>query len=802
VKAFVRLAIVAGLICLAAPETVLAQQLSISGVVQDTSGVLTGAEVTLRDPSGNTQKTKTNERGQFRFDGLRNGAYEVAASREGFAVATRTLNLTDASRTIDFTLQIAGIFTSVEVNDVAERSTAAGMDVPNRELPNYVVSISSRTLQEQGINDLPAALENVSGVITQVQYGVYEWYTIGGITQQSGNDFLYIDGMTLTGNRSMTQLNNIEEVQVLKGPNSILFGGSGAGQGGLVNLIRKKPSAVRSHDLQYRAGAWNLQEFTGASAGPVFGLSRLMYRVDGSFSGKDGWRQNNADRFNLSPSLTFLISRTMRVTANQTFIRDKYTLDAGLRRELINREGVPFDLKMNPAGDFQLTRDWQNQIIYTWEINDRLKLTNSFFTRRNRDQYLDAESMTYNAELDQVNRAYLYFMHNRRPLQNQADVQGNYTFWGMRHRPFVRYEFQNQYNFTNRTGNAPGASNSLNLPLPPVPVAQFIAGTWVDTAPVYRDFPITRVDHSTNRFHSVVLQDQFYPVEWLAANVTMRRGNYHRNTHNDNYNNGVFVAEGSLTRITNQVKSNYRAGFVVVPQDTWPSFIRGSMPYVSWNTSFNPVNQVQADGTPLEPVINESYEIGNKWQGLNNRLSILMAARRIQDRNRVVSLGNQMFLQVGRSTTYNADVDVEGRIGRGLSLIAAWGYAEGRIDRLREDGLPQQNGGLRFPHAPKHTARLSVTKMFNLSDTTALSVNLGGRHVSEYFLNTANTVTMPERTTFDGAVMLRRGDYDIGVNFTNLTDRERYFVSQINGGGLLYPGEPFNGKVTVRYRFQ
>src|SRR6185503_5990160 len=131
------------------------------------------------------------------------------------------------------------VFTSVDVNDVAERSTAAGMDVPNRDLPNYVVSVTSRTLQEQGINDLPAALENVSGVMTQVQYGVYEWYTIGGVTQQSGNDFLFVDGMTLTGNRSWTQLNNIEEIQVLKGPNSILYGGSGAGQGGLVNLIRK-----------------------------------------------------------------------------------------------------------------------------------------------------------------------------------------------------------------------------------------------------------------------------------------------------------------------------------------------------------------------------------------------------------------------------------------------------------------------------------------------------------------------------------------------------------------------------------
>lgn len=797
-----RLASLAGVLLLVSGQPLLAQQFTISGTVQDTSGVLPGATITLRDPAGATREVRTDSDGRYRFDALRPGSYEVAAQREGFAVATRTLTLSDQSRTVDITLEVAGVVASVEVTDVAERSTASGMNVPNRELPNYVVSINSRTLQEQGINDLPAALENVSGVMTQVQYGVYEWYTIGGITQQSGNDFLFVDGMTLTGNRSMTQLNNIEEIQVLKGPNSILYGGSGAGQGGMINLIRKKPSAVRSHDVQYRVGGWGLNEFTGSSSGPVFGLQRLMYRVDGSLSTRNGWRQNSADRLNLSPSLMFIVTPRMRVTTNQTFIRDRYTLDAGLRRELINRDGIPFDVKMNPAGDFQLTRDWQNQMIYNWEITDRLKLTNSFFTRRNRDQYLDAESMTYNAALDQVNRAYLYYQHNRRPIEDQLDVQGNYTLFGVRHRPFVRYEFANQHNVSDRTGNAPGANNALNLPLPPVPVAQFIDGSWVDPAPEYTEFPVTRRDFSTNRTHAVVLQDQLYPVEWLAVNVTMRRGNYVRRTHNDPYDNGVPTGEGVVTRFSNNVKSNYRFGFVVLPQDTWPVAVRSLMPYFSYNDSFNPVNQIPADGSVLDPVINKSFEIGTKWSGLNDRLMLLAAVRRIQDRNRVVNLGMQLFDQIGRTTTYNADVDLQGELGGGVRVLANWGYADSLIDRLRSDGTPQPQAGLRFPHAPKHTARIWLGRSFRLNDETDLQVNLGGRHVGDYFLNTANTLVMPSRTTFDGAVNLRRGPYDITVNLSNLTNRERYYVSQINGGGLLYPGQPFNATLTLRYRFQ
>src|SRR5262249_36846404 len=160
-----------------------------------------------------------------------------------------------------------------------------------------------------------------------------------------------------------------------------------------------------------------------------------------SFSHQDGWRQTGSNRLNVSPSITWLINSKMRFNANQTIIRDRYTLDAGLRNELVSLPGMPLDHKMNPKGDFQLTRDWQNQLIFSWNVTNRLALTNTFFKRRNRDQYLDAETMTYDPVANQVNRAYLHFQHNRRPIENIVDATGDYTVLGMRHRFLVRYDY-------------------------------------------------------------------------------------------------------------------------------------------------------------------------------------------------------------------------------------------------------------------------------------------------------------------------------------------------------------------------
>ncbi len=135
-----RLAIALGLGCFASQIT-FAQQLSISGTVQDSTGVIPDAQVTLRDSVGKTVKTTTDPVGQYHFDGLRPGSYEIGVSRQGFAPATRTLTLNDETKSVDVTLQVSGGANSIDVKDVAGRATASGMDIPNIEIPRYVVCV-------------------------------------------------------------------------------------------------------------------------------------------------------------------------------------------------------------------------------------------------------------------------------------------------------------------------------------------------------------------------------------------------------------------------------------------------------------------------------------------------------------------------------------------------------------------------------------------------------------------------------------------------------------------------------------
>src|SRR5262245_40960607 len=118
--------------CLVTVPELAAQQLSISGVVQDPTGVIPGARITLRDPIGKSSQTISDGSGAYRFEGLRPGAYELEVRREGFSPQNKSLNLAGESRTVDISLEIASILTSIDVTDVVGRGTASGMEVENR----------------------------------------------------------------------------------------------------------------------------------------------------------------------------------------------------------------------------------------------------------------------------------------------------------------------------------------------------------------------------------------------------------------------------------------------------------------------------------------------------------------------------------------------------------------------------------------------------------------------------------------------------------------------------------------------
>ena len=94
-------------------------------------------------------------------------------------------------------LEVSGISTSIIVRevagtlvDIAGKTTASRMVVPDRELPVQVSSIPQQLLQAQGVNDMVTALRNASGVSANRKWGMYEYYTVRGSVSVTGGMLL------------------------------------------------------------------------------------------------------------------------------------------------------------------------------------------------------------------------------------------------------------------------------------------------------------------------------------------------------------------------------------------------------------------------------------------------------------------------------------------------------------------------------------------------------------------------------------------------------------------------------------
>src|SRR5687767_4710880 len=341
-----------------------AQQLSLSGTVRDTTGVVPGATVTLTAAGKEVATTTTDNGGAYRFPGLAAASYEVTFAFPGFETVVRNVALGSATPSVDVLLAVGRVTTAVTVTASAGKATATRLAVPDVDVPAQVSTIPQELLRQQGINAVGDALKNASGVQAIRWYGAYEQYTVRGFfdADRDGFNVVLLDGMRRNGNRYATQTNNVEAIEVLKGPSSILYGRGALG--GSINIIRRKPQAVRSGEVSYRGGRFNTHQLAAGTTGPVGDSQRLLYRADLSVEASDGWRDAGADRFNVAPSLTWLMGDRARLTLHQVFVRDRFDSDGGVPLNIIDLPDFRRDANFRLPQDRILVEDSQTQALF------------------------------------------------------------------------------------------------------------------------------------------------------------------------------------------------------------------------------------------------------------------------------------------------------------------------------------------------------------------------------------------------------------------------------------------------------
>jgi iron complex outermembrane receptor protein len=679
---------------------------------------------------------------------------------------------------VDVVFSVGRVSTTVTVTAVEGRATATRLAIPNNDVPAQVSSVPQELLQQQGINTLADALKNVSGVQAFRWYGVYEQFTIRGFTDRDRDDSnaVLVDGMRFQGNRYATQTNNIQSIEVLKGPSSLLYGRGAVG--GAINLVRKKPEATKAYDVMYRGGRFNTHQAAGNATGPLAGDS-LLYRVGISYDHSDGWRDAGADRFNVSPSITWYIGERARLTIHETFNRDRFDGDGGVPLNIIDLPSFKPDLRFSLPQDEALIEDSQAQAMFSWSIAPNWELRNSFLVQKTSDRYFVTEGIYGDPDNNEVFREPLDFHHHRTPIQNQAELIGNWSGFGQHHL-VLGYDYQrDKYRTDVTAGDDPDCTCGYWW----ITIAPMNISTLEETNPPLDIDTIARRTFVNENFHSFYWQDQIDILPQLKINIGGRFDDYHRDRHRiftDDPDSRVGIQERNQTAYT------YRAGVVYSPR-------QDQQLYFGTSSSFSPVIVIPEDGSELDPSSARNYEVGHRWQGLGGRVDTSVALYHVTRDNLTIRTSGVRFVQAGEYKAKGVDLDVNTDLGYRTHLLLSYGFSQPRF----EDSDDEELTGLMPRYVPKHTANVWLRKDW----AAGFNASIGLRYVGSQFVNDSNTTRLGGFTIFSGAVGYRAERlWEWSLNAENLFNKERYFLPG-HFSNQAFPGQPINVSSTIRLRF-
>lgn len=673
-------------------------------------------------------------------------------------------------------VQVTGTRADTRVYNPSSASSATKLDAPLRDIPQTVNVVPQELLRDQGVLSMEAAMKSVPGVGLSHGDGQRDQVTLRGFSAISDQ---FIDGMRDDA-LYFRDLSNIERIEVLKGPASVLYGRGSSG--GLINRITKKPGIDRSEiTAQFGSRKQRRAEVDLARAQDT---GNIAFRVTGAIERADSYRAGQfLERDALAPSLSFKLGAATTLLLQAEHLSDRRVTDFGIPSYHGRPVDVPASTYYGAANsrdnDYSHSEVTAYGFVLEHRLNDRISLRNAF---RHYDYTLDRNNTLVGA----VNEAALTASLNRTNLGrkengwfNQTELSQKAWLGGMAHQFLYGVEFGKQDKDQVNRSQAGIATVSLFQPVPPV-----------------LPFRVTAAPGTDNRgimtTGSAYLQDLVSLTATWKALVGVRYDRFEQETRERR------VGQPNLGR-TDRAWSP-RAGLVYQPTSD-QSY------YAAFSKSFQPSAEnfaLAANNAQIAPEETTNRELGGKFDFLDGALSATASLFRLERTNiKSTDPVTNRLLPIGVQRTDGLELTLAGRVARYWQVWGGYAFLDARITESpaldNSDNVikrvPIQ--GKRATITPRHSANFWVTRSFGSQWRAGAGVNA----VAQRFANPGNTVALPGYATLDAMVGYQAAGLELQLNVTNLLDR-RYIVSGHGSSpNLNLPGAPRSAMLTARYRF-
>jgi iron complex outermembrane receptor protein len=651
---------------------------------------------------------------------------------------------------------------------VNEATTATRTDTPLRDIPRSIQVIPQQVLEDQAVVRVGDATRNVSGVVQDGGFG-------GTIDQFNIRGFFTTEvlenGFRNRGNIGLAETANIERIEVLKGPASILVGN--VEPGGIINLITEQPQEDPAYEVGLQGGSFTFVRPTLDFTGPLTNDRNLLYRLNLAYEYSDGFRdfEQDVDRLFVAPVLAWRLGENTTVTFDFTHLRDDRPIDRGLVAIGDGIANIPVQRILGEPNDIRSVRATsvgyrvEHNISEDWTLRNRF----NYFSSDNFD--LHAEPGDLNEETGILERSYRYSDGYDEAYNLQADVTGRVTTGSIAHNLLFGADLSLQTNRQNLRRLPEGETPGINIFDPEYDVID---------RPDREDFTSVANDYRAQTNLVVfLLQDLIEITDNLKLLLNGRLDIV--NQDELNFSSGI---------TSGQAVNAFSPTVGIVYQPIEPISL-----YANYARSFNPNFGIRADGSFIEPERGTQYEIGIRAE-LNGNLVASLAAYHLTKTNvATTDPDNPDFsIAIGEQRSQGIEFDIGGEILPGWNLIASYGYIDAEVTESND--IPE---GSKIDGVPEHTASLWTAYELQSGSLQGLGFGVGLFYVGER-QGDGGSYSLPDYLRTDAALFYRRDSWRAAINVQNLFD-QRYFESINYGRTAIEPGAPLTiiGSVIVEF---
>ena len=198
------------------------------------------------------------------------------------------------------------------------------------DLPQSVRVLTGDLLRDAGVTNLAGALDLASGIAKQSPLGgLWDSYAMRGFTGDPnfGSDYMVNGFSSSRGYNGMRDAANTQNVEVLKGPASALYGRGEPG--GTVNITTKKPKFVPDYSADFSLGSFNMKRAAVDLTGPL--SDNVAYRLNAAHEKGDSFRDTlTVERSLFSPSFIWMLGEHTTVSYEIEAVRQRTPFDRGV----------------------------------------------------------------------------------------------------------------------------------------------------------------------------------------------------------------------------------------------------------------------------------------------------------------------------------------------------------------------------------------------------------------------------------------------------------------------------------------